>query len=103
MNQRSKRARDRKNKVGFATMNTGGHTAHHSRDAAPEVQVPAKKVTGDVKGGTLEGLAKASKFFKEVVSKVPKTRDEEKKTIAANKVDLKKTKIEEKEKEDEEK
>lgn len=75
MNQRSKRAKDRK-----ATMATGGHVVHHERGEQPEIRV--QKATGDVKP---TGLAKASPFFKplEAAIEKPKTVEEEKKVIAS--------------------
>ena len=75
MNQRNKRSSDRK-----ATMATGGHIVHHTRDEEPEIRV--QKATGDVKPS---GLAKASPFFKPVEAGLekPKTVEDEKKVIAS--------------------
>lgn len=75
MNQRNKRASDRK-----ATMATGGNIVHHARGEEPEIRV--QKATGDVKP---TGLAKASPFFKpiDVGVEKPKTVEEEKKVIAS--------------------
>jgi len=75
MNQRNKRSSDRK-----ATMATGGHVVHHSRDEQPEIRI--QKATGDVKPS---GLAKASPFFKPIEAGLekPKSTEEEKKVIAS--------------------
>jgi len=75
MNQRNKRASDRK-----ATLATGGNIVHHAPGKEPEIRV--QKVTGDVKPS---GLAKASPFFKPIESglKKPKSVEEEKKVIAS--------------------
>ncbi len=74
MNQRSKRASDRK-----ATMATGGNIVHHQRGEDPEIRV--QKATGDVKPS---GLAKASPFFKPLDAglKKPKSTADEKNIIA---------------------
>jgi len=82
MNQRSKRARDRKKQdLNSATMHTGGHLASHSRKADPVVRTP-QKATGDVPAEKIKGLAKASPFFKKVKEALPKSKAEEKKVIA---------------------
>ena len=75
MNQRNKRARDRK-----ATLSTGGHVVHQERGKEPEVKV--QKTTGDVKPN---GLAKASPFFKplEAGLEKPQSPEEEKKVVAS--------------------
>lgn len=85
MNQRSKRARDRRRAgqdIGASTMHTGGHVASHRRNADPVVRTP-QKATGDVQGDKAHGLAKASPFFqklKEVVK--PSSKEDEAKAIA---------------------
>jgi hypothetical protein len=85
MNQRSKRARDRKRAgqdVGAAVMSTGGHVVSHRRDAEPVVRTPAK-TTGDVSGEKVGGVAKASPFFRKLGEVVnPKSKTEEKRAIA---------------------
>lgn len=85
MNQRSKRARDRRRSgqdVGASTMHTGGHIAFHRRAADPVVRTP-QRATGDVPGDKAQGLAKASPFFKklgEVLS--PQSKTDEVQAIA---------------------
>lgn len=76
MNQRSKRARDRK-----ATLATGGQIVHHEPGEVPEIKVP-QKATGDVKPS---GLAKASPFFKPLDAGLekPQSAEEEKKVVAS--------------------
>lgn len=84
MNQRSKRARDRKHgqDIGASTMSTGGHVVSHRRGADPVVRTP-QKATGDVPGDKAQGIAKASPFFKKLKEVVqPKSKAEEKKVIA---------------------
>lgn len=75
MNQRNKRARDRK-----ATLATGGQIVHHERGEEPEVKI--QKATGDVKAS---GLAKASPFFKPIEAGLekPQSTEDEKKVIAS--------------------
>lgn len=75
MNQRNKRARDRK-----VTLATGGHLVHNERGKEPEVRI--QKATGDVKPS---GLAKASPFFKKIDAGLekPQSPEEEKKVIAS--------------------
>ncbi|MCV0439716.1 MAG: hypothetical protein K5880_13905 [Hydrogenophaga sp.] len=85
MNQRSKRARDRKRgqDIGASTMHTGGHVAAHRRGADPVVRTPLK-ATGDIQGDKAQGLAKASPFFKKLGEIVkPKSKEEEKQVIAS--------------------
>ena len=84
MNQRSKRARDRRRAeqdIGASAMNMGGHIASHRRDADPVVRVP-QKTTGDVSPEKAKGLAKASPFFKKLTETLsPRTKAEEKNAI----------------------
>jgi len=84
MNQRSKRARDRKsgqNNVGTSFLNTGGHVVSHGRGVEPIVLTP-QKTTGDVPAEKTSGLAKASPFFQKLKDVLPKSKTEEKKVIA---------------------
>ena len=82
MNQRSKRARDRKHQdVGASTFQTGGHIASHRRGAAPVVRTP-QKATGDVPASKMSGAAKASPFFKRLKEILPGSKTEEQKIIA---------------------
>jgi len=83
MNQRSKRARDRKNgqDIGASTFNTGGHVASHRRGSDPVVRTP-QKATGDVPAEKISGAAKASPFFKKLKEVLPGSKAEEKKVIA---------------------
>lgn len=85
MNQRQKRARDRRRAeqdIGASTMHTGGHVASHRRSSEPVVRTP-QKATGDVPGDKARGLAKASPFFQRLTDIVkPKSKDEEAKAIA---------------------
>ena len=83
MNQRSKRASDRKRgqDIGASVMNTGGHVASHRRGSAPVVRTP-QKTTGDVSPEKLLGAAKASPAFKELKETAPISKTEEKKVIA---------------------
>lgn len=85
MNQRQKRARDRKRagqNIDASTMHTGGHIVSHSRKADPVVRTP-QKATGDVSGEKVSGLAKASPLFKKLKDTVvPKSKSEEKRVIA---------------------
>jgi len=85
MNQRQKRARDRRRSdqnIGSSVMSTGGHLASHSRGAAPVVRTP-QKATGDVPGSKAKGIAKASPMFKKLKEVVtPKTKKEEQRVIA---------------------
>ena len=74
MNQRVKRSQNRK---GFSTVATGGHVVNHSRTEKPEVRTP-QKVTGDVKGEDLKGLAKASPIFKKITDRVLGKSEKEK-------------------------
>ncbi len=93
MNQRQKRARDRRRSqdIGASTIQTGGHVAHHRRGSDPVVRTP-QKATGDVPGDKARGLAKASPFFKKLKDVVsPKSQDDEKKAIAGAKEDLPET------------
>jgi hypothetical protein len=84
MNQRVKRSKKRKHQdIGGSVMHTGGHLASHRRDAEPVVRTP-QKTTGDVPGEKAKGLAKASPFFKKLGAKLnPRSKEEEKKIIAA--------------------
>lgn len=79
MNQRNKRASERKQNINGSTMATGGYVVKHSPNEEPEVRVP-QKATGDVKP---QGLAKASPFFKKLEDAIkPETPEKEKKIIA---------------------
>jgi hypothetical protein len=82
MNQRSKRARDRKKTqdIDVSTIQTGGYVAHHGRNQDPNVRVP--KATGDMTEGIRSGLAKASPFFKKLKELKPDSPEEEKKAVA---------------------
>lgn len=80
MNQRVRRAQDRK-KTDGSTMATGGHVVHHNRGEQPVVRVP-QKATGEVPGDSQHGLAKASPFFKKLAEVLPPTKAEERKAIA---------------------
>jgi hypothetical protein len=87
MNQRSKRALERKRAaqdVSSAAFQTGGHVAAHRRGEDAQVRVP-QKATGDVSPEKASGLAKASPFFKKLSEVVkPSTKEEERKVIAAS-------------------
>lgn len=86
MNQRQKRARDRRREgqdIGASTMHTGGHVASHRAGAEPVVRTP-QKATGDVQGDKAQGLAKASPFFKKLKEIVkPQSKADEKQAIAS--------------------
>jgi len=86
MNQRQKRARDRRREgqdIGASTLHTGGHIASHRRGADPVVRTP-QKATGDVQGDKAQGLAKASPFFKKLKEIVkPESKADEKQAIAS--------------------
>ena len=81
MSQRIKRAKERKQDTGFASMATGGYVTQHSPITQPVVRVP-QKVTGDIKPEIPQGLAKASPFFKKLEDVLPKSKIEEAKAIA---------------------
>lgn len=86
MNQRQKRARDRRRAgqdIGASTLHTGGHIVSHRRGADPVVRTP-QKATGDVQGDKAQGLAKASPFFKKLKDIVkPQSKTDEKQAIAS--------------------
>ncbi len=95
MNQRQKRARDRRRAqdIGASTMQTGGHLAQHRRGSDPVIRTP-QKATGDVPGDKARGLAKASPFFKKLKAVIaPKGPEEEKKALAGAKEELPETNV----------
>lgn len=87
MNQRSKRARDRKRAetgqdLSASAVNTGGFVSMQRRGETPEVRMP-EKATGDVPAEKASGLAKASPFFRAVKDALnPRSKEEEQKAIA---------------------
>lgn len=95
MNQRLSKNNDKKNNVGFMSVNTGGHTARHLPNEEPQVQTP-QKTTGESKPEIPQGAAKASPNFKPITPSA-KAMDKqiEKKVISENSVSVGDKKIDE--------
>lgn len=91
MNQRSSRRKSRNNSLDFMSINTGGHTARHTPNEDPQVQIP-EKITGELKPEIPQGSAKASPNFKPITPPV-KAMDKqtEKKVIAENSQSIEET------------
>lgn len=84
MNQRSSRNKNNQNNLDFMSINTGGHTARHTPNEDPKVQIP-QKVTGESKPEVPQGIAKASPAFKQITpSSKAMDKQDEKKVIAEN-------------------
>lgn len=85
MNQRLSRNSKKNNNMDFVSLSMGGHTARHTPNEDPQVQVP-QKATGDIKPEVPQaGAAKASPNFKPVpVPAKRPTKEDEKKVIAEN-------------------
>ena len=86
MNQRSKRARDRK-RESFVSMATGSHNTlrRTTGDMKGIVQLPPAKATAPKR----DGLAKASPAFKAIKASELTSKAEEKKALAENAVEQK--------------
>lgn len=72
------------NRKDFISLNTGGHTAHHSRDKGAEIQaaMPPMKSTGEAPND--EGRAKASPKFEEIKPLAKASKQEEQEAIDDN-------------------
>lgn len=87
MNQRQKRARDRRRAgqdVSRSFFGTGSFVSSNRRGDEAIVKMP-QKATGDVQDEQVTGLAKASPFFRKLEEEpvVPETKEEEKRIIAS--------------------
>lgn len=87
MNQRMSKNSKKNNNLNFVSLNTGGLTARHSPNTAPDVQVP-QKATGDIKPEFIPAIAKASPNFKPLDPVKTELTDEEKKKAIAENVKL---------------
>lgn len=86
MNQRLSRHLKKNNNLDFISLSTGGQTARHIPNEAPQLQMP-QKATGDIKPEEKPkaGTAKASPNFKPIPPPVkPLSQEDEKKVIASN-------------------
>lgn len=92
MSQRLSR-KSKKNQVEEIHVATGGLVARqdaHKR-TSPHALTPPHKTTGNIPVEKVGGFAKASPAFKEVPASDLKTPEDQKKALAENVVDLKKT------------